>query len=142
MNPAQEPSNTNRSEQNPPANSDLAGPKGEELRLHQRVTDTLARTPGGDSLDKFFGITTGKPEQSDEDRQNSDALIRELQAISNGESLDLTALVTGMSKHVADSAVDPDALRALMRSSKKARISPPDADLGEPVPSLKVDQVE
>ena len=87
---------------------------GNDLRLKAIVSNVLATTPGGEKLDQYFGISSGAPEQPAAEAAESDALIAGLQ-----KGGDLSALFGKISKHVSNSDIDPDALRALMRSSKK-----------------------
>lgn len=91
---------------------------GEELRLKQQVSDALESIPGGDMLDKYFGITTGSPEQSVDEARNSESLIQDLRDTSLGET-SLSDLFGKISEHNTASGVDPEALRALMRGSTK-----------------------
>jgi len=59
---------------------------GADLRLKQQVSEALEAIPGGDKLDKYFGITTGNPEQPLEEAKNSENLIEGLRDASSGKA--------------------------------------------------------
>ncbi len=91
---------------------------GQDLRTKHKIHEALANSPGGKKLDEYFGISTGTPQQPVEEAQETDSLLARLHGAQVG-SADLRSLLNEISIHATHSGVDPDALRALMRGSKK-----------------------
>lgn len=112
-------------DKNVPIDSQASGedPKtpasGNKLRTTQRIKDALAATPGGAELDEYFGITTGDPQQPEEEAEESEELLNRLRTIGNEDTASLEALMDNIARHVDGSEVDPEALRALMRGPSR-----------------------
>ena len=122
MTPGQEQRKAPPIEQTPAEQSLVDGPvAGSGLLLKQQVADILATTPGGESLDDYFGVSSGSGKQAPAEAGESVALVDQLRAASQGICGDLASLLEAVSKHADTSGADPEALRALMRSSRKPR---------------------
>jgi hypothetical protein len=111
--------NTALKQDNEPAATTAGSKVGSSLLLKQQVIDALSFIPGGAELDKYFGITSGKPVQPEDEAARSEELIRGLRDASEGKT-PLPELLQKLALHNAQSQVDPDALRALMRSPVEA----------------------
>lgn len=99
----------------------IAPATGGDIRIAQKVTDALAAIPGGAQLDRYFGVSSGVPEQPIAEGQESDALLKRLRDATQSPEVGLLSLLGDIGKHVDTSGADPDALRALMRRPGKAK---------------------
>ena len=93
-------------------NSPATGP---DLRVMRQVADALSAISDGEQLDRYFGISSGIPEQPPEEAARSDELIARLREATKGPSEDLSSLLDDIARHTGSSGADPDALRALRR---------------------------
>jgi hypothetical protein len=94
--------------------------EAKDLRVNQQIRDALSAIPGGDNLDRYFGISSGEPQQPKQEARIADQLIDELREGSSTGG-DLGDLLKRISIHADNSGADPDALRALMRGSRKGQ---------------------
>lgn len=97
---------------------------GKTLRMKQIISDALAQNPHGEEIDKYFGISTGRPEQSLEEAERAEYLLGKLRDLATSKSVDSKGMLRQIADHVDGSGFDANALRALMRGSKKPAKEP------------------
>jgi len=90
------------------------------LRFKQQVSHVLAGQPDGHDLDKYYGITTGNPEQTKQEQQDSDALIDKLKGLAMGEE-NLADIIRDALAKDSTSKTNAEALRALIEGPKKEK---------------------
>ena len=83
------------------------------------VRNALAKIRKGSELDRYFGISSGKPKQPDEEACSTAVLLREIENPSR-RGLDLIALRELMVL-ASTCGANPDSLRALTRSPTVAK---------------------
>lgn len=91
--------------------------------LHDEVLEVIATTPGGKAIDAYFGISSGKPEQSKAEAAESDGLIEDLRKESQTGGRGMPSLLGRISAHSDSSEIDAEALRALMRRGRTGRVA-------------------
>ena len=82
------------------------------MTLYQRVAAVLDVTPGGSALDRYFGISSGKPEQPPCDARRSERLASMLN--NTDDTVAYSRLALRLRETGAPRGLDQDALRALM----------------------------
>ncbi len=92
-------------------------PEGQPPTTIDIVKDALSKIPHGEKVDRYFGITSGKPEQSPEEALRAEKLLERLRKLGEGSVSD-EKFLEDLSAHSKASKVDPESLRALMRPSK------------------------
>ena len=110
LNREQQPNNCDKTPASPPQ-AETA------LRLKQQVVDALSTVAEGEMINRYFGITSGLPEQPPEEAQKGEEIVEQLRQVTD-EKADLSQLLEKISHHNAASGLDPEALRALMRGAK------------------------
>lgn len=103
----------------PPEEGQALDPKSEALR--NTVLDALAKAPGGERLDAYFGISSGNPKAPSEEAIESDLLINKLREVSINTA-DMSSILGDITRHVNQSGADPDILRALRGTKPKPAV--------------------
>lgn len=94
----------------------LANSTSARLRRAGLVEDTLAQTPQGRQLARYFGIDNGSPQQSAPEAERAERLV---QRLAEPTSLaDLTLTLREVADHNHKSGSDPAALRAIMKGNR------------------------
>jgi hypothetical protein len=93
-------------------------PECSVLRVTQRVQEALNAVPGGEAVDEYFGISGGVPNQSTLEAKESKEILQDILDF-NGSERDFKRLYQRIVSFNEQSSVDPEVLRALMRSPKK-----------------------
>ncbi|MEN9845641.1 MAG: hypothetical protein RIS36_788 [Pseudomonadota bacterium] len=88
------------------------------VTIHCRIF-SLGKVSGGDTIDRYFGISGGVPEQPAAEAAEGDKLIAGIREVSHSGG-DLSALLGRIAQHNVSSGLDPDLLRALRQPRPKA----------------------